>query len=89
MNDQYLKAAKAINEVALFFATEGYQLETTFYSNHNSMEVTIYFHQASERRKIEKVLTGYLEANDLIVHNEHPMGRHSKFYTLTLYKNPS
>lgn len=87
MNEQYLKSAKALNELTLFFATVGYQTESTFHSNYSSMHVTIFFTDIKDKKKIEHLLNKYAKENDFIEYRNHKISNISQFYTLTLYKN--
>ena len=41
--ENYIKAVKALNEAAMCFALLGYMVESTYYSNHVSMALTIFF----------------------------------------------
>lgn len=86
MNEQYLKAAKAINEVALFFATEGYHVEPLFPSDHGNMQISIYFKNEDKKEAIEKILKKYSNENDTIMYQKYDIGRHLKLYNLTLLK---
>lgn len=85
----YKHQVSKINAAAAFFAVRGYYVDTTFYSRHNSMEITIHFHDIDERKKLELSLRRYAGESDDIIFNEHKLGKNNKFYTLTLYKNAS
>ena len=89
MNERYTKAVHAINEVALFLATEGYQVDAHFLSHHTNMSVTIYFNDIKDKAKIEHLLNDYANEHDVIRYQHHAPGNNFEFYTLTLYKNPS
>ena len=61
MNASYHKQVETINAAAAFFATLGYQVDTTFHSNHNSMCVTIYFTDITLKASIKKYLKCYAD----------------------------
>lgn len=89
MKERYTDAINAINEVAEFLASKGYQVDTTFHSNYGSMCVTIYFSDYTDKERIELLLTEYANDHDVIRYKHHTLENNSQFYTLTLYKNPS
>lgn len=89
MKSTYHKQVETINAAAAFFATLGYQVDTTFHTNHNSMSVTIYFTDITLKPSIKKYLKCYAEDTELIIFHELPPTGNSPFYTLSLCKQPS
>ena len=86
MSEQYLKAVKAINEVTLFFATEGYHVTTSFGAGCHSMDVCVYFYDIEDKKKIEHLLSCYTKQNDAIEFRDFSHEGKRAFYTLTLQK---
>ena len=86
--EAYIKAVKALNEAAMCFAILGRMVETTFYSNHVSMALTIFFHDSKDKRHLERLLSRYKDDDDSIELLEHKSSNNTTFYTLRLIKNP-
>lgn len=89
MTEQYINAVKALNEAAMCFAILGHMVETTFYSNHLTMALTIFIYDAKEIRHLERLISQYKDDDDSIELLEHMPSSNNKFYTLTLTKHPS
>ena len=86
--DNYIKAVKALNEAAMCFALLGHMVETTYYSNHVSMALTIFFHHAKDITHLQRELRRYQDEDDSIELLAHNPSSNAKFYTLRLTKNP-
>lgn len=87
MNEQYLKAAKAINEVALFLAAEGYHVTTSFGRDCESIEVIVYFYNYLRKKQIEHLLSCYTKENDKIEYDCLMRDNGDKFHILKLTKH--
>ena len=85
--ENYIKAVKALNEAAMCFALLGHMVETTYFSNHVSMALTIFFHDAKDITHLQRELRRYQDEDDSIELLEHKSSN-TKFYTLRLTKNP-
>ena len=86
MRPTYIQEVKHINEAIMFFACLGYQVDATFHSKHNSMEVSIFFNDIDLKDDIKRNLQRYEDENDEIVFRTHSYGNNSEFYTIRLIK---
>ena len=86
MRPTYIQEVKHINEAAMFFAILGYQVETTFHSKYNTIEVCVFFNNIDLKDDIIRNLQRYEDENDEIVFRKFSYGKNSEFYTLRLIK---